>query len=143
MKIYFKNKILVIVIPFVFKIFKKIFGAPIKALAIFPFILVSSKNILNNEDYIRHESIHIYQCLETFLIGIYLIGGLQYLYAKIFLKKSNQQAYYYMAHEQEAHQNDRNINYLKERKFGSYYKYLLPKNKKKFVYENGERELFG
>lgn len=143
MKIYFKGKIPVIVSP-IFSIFcAKIFGAPIGAVAIFPFIIVRDNKILNNENYIRHESIHIYQCFETFLIGIYLIGGLQYLYAKIFLKKSNQQAYYYMAHEQEAHQNDINVNYLRERKFGSYYKYLLPKNKKKFVYENGERKMIG
>jgi hypothetical protein len=58
------------------------------------------------------------------------------------LRKNKWEAYYYMSHEQEAHQNDHNLNYLKNRKWLSYYKYLLPKNKKKMSYIDGKRIIF-
>ena len=142
MKITIKNKIPVILSPAVCKITAYFFGVPIGGVTLFPFIIVRDNKILNNADYIRHESIHIYQCLETFILGIYIIGGLQYLYARLALRKNKLEAYYYMSHEQEAHQNDHNLNYLKNRKWFSYYKYLLPKNKKKMSYIDGKRIIF-
>jgi len=44
-----------------------------------------------------------------------------------------------MSHEQEAHQNDENLQYLKTRRWFSYYKYLFPKNRKKMDLVQGKR----
>lgn len=128
--------------PFVCKITALFFGVPIGGVTLFPFIFVRDEKILNNNDYINHESIHIRQYLETLIFGLIIITIIQYAYARYIKKMSKWEAYYFLSGEQEAHQNDTNKNYLKERKFGSYYKYFLSKNKKRMVYENGKRIIF-
>ncbi|MBP9765997.1 MAG: hypothetical protein KBD12_02070 [Candidatus Pacebacteria bacterium] len=142
MKIIFKNNIPVIRSKKICKIIAFFFGVPIGGVMLFPFIVVRDEDILNNQDYIRHESIHIYQCIETLILGIYIIGALQYLYARFILKKNKIEAYYFMSHEQEAHQNDQNKEYLNKRKWLSYYKYLLPKNKRRMDYIDGKRTIY-
>ena len=139
MKLYIKNSTPVLLSKGVCIFLKKVFGFSIGAVALFPFIIVRDENILNSKEYINHESIHIKQYLETLIIGLIIIGLIQYFYALIILRKSRIQSYYYMSHEQEAHQNDTNLNYLKERKLFAYYKYLLSKNKKKFDLIDGKR----
>lgn len=135
-KIIFKNKILIIKSKFLCKKFGKFLtGESFGAITIFPFIIVKDNIILNDENYIRHESIHIYQYLETFIIGFWFIYLFEYLYAKFYLKKKGIDLYYYISLEQEAHQNDHDIDYLKKRKIFFSYKYLLDKNKKKISYD--------
>jgi hypothetical protein len=139
MNIVFKNKIPIIISFKTCLFFKKIFGFHVGAVTLFPFIVVRDREILEKKEYINHESIHIRQYLETLIIGIIVIGLIEYLYALFILKKTRTQAYYYMGHEQEAHQNDQNLNYLKTRKCFSYYKYLNPKNKIKMDLADGKR----
>jgi hypothetical protein len=139
MRILIKNKTPIIVSYTLCNLGKRLWGFSIGALAIFPFIIVRDEKILNTPEYINHESIHIRQYIETLLVGIIIIGALQYLYALLILRKSRTKAYYFMSHEQEAHQNDTNLNYLKERKLFSYYKYLLSKNKKEMDLVDGKR----
>lgn len=119
--------------------FKKLFGFPVGAVALFPFIIVRDTKILENREYINHESIHIRQYIETLVFGLIIISLFQYFYALLILRKSRIQAYYFMSHEQEAHQNDENPDYLKTRKWFTYYRYLLPKNKKQMNLVEGKR----
>jgi len=142
MKFAIRNNTPVIVSGTACKILKKLFGFSIGAVALFPFILVRDDEILNNREYINHESIHIRQYIETLIVGLLIIGFVQYLYALVMLRKSRIHAYYYMSHEQEAHQNDQNLLYLKQRKWFSYYKYLLPKNKKRMDLIDGKRVIY-
>lgn len=118
---------------------KVLVGKKVGAFTLFPFIIFRDRGVMENEDYIRHETIHLRQYVETLFIRILVIGYLQYLYARCILKKSKLQAYCYMSHEQEAHQNDRDQEYLKNRKWFTYYKYLNPKNKRKIDFVNEER----
>ncbi len=142
MSLRFKNGVPVIVSPRICAFAKKVLGFSIGAVAIFPFIIVRDETIYANEEYINHESIHLRQYLETAIVGLLIIAPFEYLYARFVLGRSRMQAYYYMAHEQEAHQNDTNLDYLKTRKWFSYYRYLLPKNKKKFDLIDGKRVIF-
>lgn len=142
MKFRTKNHIPIIISPLICKITAKIFGVPIGGVTLFPFIFVRDEKILNDENYINHESIHIYQYIETLIFGLMIITGIQYVYAIYIKKMPKWEAYYFLSGEQEAHQNDQNKNYLKNRKWFSYYKYLLPKNKKKMAYINGERIIY-
>lgn len=142
MKLVFRNNTPIIVSYTACTVFKKLFGFTIGAVALFPFILVRDNEILNSKEYINHESIHLKQYLETLIVGLLIIGAFQYLYALIILRKSRIQAYYYMSHEQEAHQNDQNLSYLKQRKLFSYYKYLLQKNKKPMDLIEGNRVIY-
>jgi hypothetical protein len=139
MKLVLKNHTSIIVSHTVCTLFKKLFGFPVGAVALFPFIIVRDQKILENREYINHETIHIRQYIETLIVGLIVISLLQYFYALLILRKSRTQAYYYMSHEQEAHQNDENLDYLKTRRWFSYYKYLLPKNKKQMDLVEGKR----
>jgi hypothetical protein len=116
-----------------------ILGQNAGAFAFFPFIVVRDTKILYNDEYIRHEKIHLIQYRESLFVGILLFGFLQYIYARVVLRKTKIQAYYYMSHEQEAHQNDTNPQYFKQRKLFSYYKYFLSKNKKQISLIDGKR----
>lgn len=142
MRFIIKNNTPIIISRGLCTFFKKVFGFPVGAVALFPFILVRDEHILESREYINHESIHLRQYIETLIIGLLIIGLIQYLYALCILRKTRIQAYYYMSHEQEAHQNDENLSYLKQRKWFSYYKYLLPKNKKRIDLIEGKRMIF-
>lgn len=121
---------------------KILLGQGAGALALFPFVIVRDTVILENDEYIRHESIHLRQYIETLIVGLVFIGLGQYLYARYILKKSKLQSYYFMSHEQEAHQNDQDPIYLETRKWFSFYKYLLPKNKKRMELVDGKRIIY-
>lgn len=142
MKIHFRNNTPVIVAPKFMKLMDTLFGFKVGAVAIFPFIVVQNYTILHNKDYINHESIHIRQYIETLIIGVWIISAFQYLYARIFLRKSGLHSYYYMSMEQEAHQNDTNHDYLKKRKWFTYYKYLNPKYRKRMDLVEGKRVIY-
>ena len=128
-----------IISPFLVRICSKIFGFSCGAFTIFPFIFVRDQEILNNKEYMNHERIHLWQYMETLVIGLIIIALCEYLYAKMFLKMKALDAYYFMSHEQEAHQNDTNMEYLKQRKIFSLFYYINPKNKKKFTLVDGKR----
>lgn len=130
---------MIIVSPFLVKICSKIFGFPCGAFTVFPFIFARDQEILNNKEYINHERIHLYQYIETLIIGLILIAVCEYMYARIFRKMKSLDAYYFMSHEQEAHQNDTNMDYLKQRKLFSLFYYINSKHKKKFTLVEGKR----
>ncbi len=130
---------MIIISRFLVRICSRVFGFSCGAFTVFPFIFVRDKEILNNKEYINHERIHLYQYMETLIVGLVIIALCEYIYARIFLKMKALDAYYFMSHEQEAHQNDTNIDYLKHRKIFSYFYYTNSKNKKKFTLIDGKR----
>jgi hypothetical protein len=82
------------------------------------------------------------QYLETLILPVLIVSIFENLYARVILKKSTLDAYYFMALEQEAHQNDEDVDYLKNRKWFSYYKFILRKNKVKITYVNKTRTVY-
>lgn len=71
----------------------------------------------------NHERIHTRQMLETLFIGFYLWYGIEYLIVRFFHKKQND-TYHDVSFEEEVHNNDANLNYLKERKWYAWFKYI-------------------
>lgn len=73
--------------------------------------------------YDNHEHIHLQQQKEMLLIFFYLWYGIEFLigYAKY---RSRMQAYRNISFEREAYANQGNANYLNERCFWSFIKYL-------------------
>lgn len=88
----------------------------IRALAFFPFIIISKETILDDE-LINHERIHLRQQLELLIIPFYI----WYLIAIW------RRGYYGISFEREAHLNDSNLEYLKKRRPYSFIKYILKK----------------
>jgi hypothetical protein len=92
------------------------------AIAIYPFILLKSKDLLSNGYIINHEKIHLRQQLELLVLPFYIVYFIEYLVGRI--KGMNHfEAYMNISFEKEAFANEKNLNYLKERKFFGFMKY--------------------
>ncbi len=83
----------------------------IYAITLWPFII--SKEEMS-EDVLRHETIHIAQQKELFVLLFYLLYGWDYLKGMI-KYKNKQKAYFQIRFEQEAYEFMYNEDYLKNR----------------------------
>ena len=72
---------------------------------------------------INHEKIHNAQMFEMLIVFFYLWYLIEYIIVRLFHRKQNQ-AYHDVSFEEEAHNNDRNLQYLLERKPYAWVKYL-------------------
>lgn len=95
----------------------------ILGIAIFPFIILKDKGLKNNHTLINHEKIHLRQQLEMGIILFYLWYLVEFLYWYIKLG-NGEMAYEKISFEQEAYCNENSSNYLKNRKFWEFLKYL-------------------
>ena len=81
------------------------------------------KGLKNNHTLINHEKIHLRQQLEMGIILFYLWYLAEFLYW--YIKLGNGEiAYEKISFEQEAYRNENSLNYLKNRKFWEFLKYL-------------------
>jgi len=93
----------------------------IYAITLWPFII--SKEEMS-EDVLRHETIHIAQQKELFVLLFYLLYGWDYL--KGMLKyKDKETAYFKIRFEQEAYEYMYNEDYLENRKLYNWRKYKV------------------
>lgn len=103
-----------------------------KGAALFPFLFVLNKSYIQPW-LISHELIHFRQQFETLFIGLPILSFFERLYARFALKLSKEERYLYAAAEQEAYLNMHNPDYLKNRSFGSIFRYVSHKRKFKLV----------
>ena len=87
------------------------------------FGVIFTRNEILSERTLRHEAIHTAQMRETLFIPFYLWYGLEWLF-RLVQYRNRMQAYRNISFEREAFANDRNENYLNERRFFSFLKYL-------------------
>lgn len=95
------------------KFFEFILGMNIRAITIFPFIILRSDA---NPDaiFINHERIHLRQQLEMLIIPFYIW----------YLLEDFAAGYFENVFEKEAFDNENNLDYLKSRKLFSFTKYI-------------------
>lgn len=94
-----------------------------RAITLYPFIFVRNDSDKFDKVLINHETIHIKQQKELFVIPFYLWYILEWL-IKVFIYKSFNNAYLNICFEREAYSNEKNIDYLKTRKRFSFFNYL-------------------
>lgn len=82
------------------------------AITLYPFII--SKEKLDVTVY-NHEKIHLVQQRELWLIGFYVLYVWYWLKARL-EGLNGRKAYYAIPFEREAYENDKDLNYLKDRK---------------------------
>lgn len=92
---------------------EKISGLSIGAIAIFPFIIVPSRDHLD-ASLINHERIHLRQQLELLILPFYI------WYVIAFFRKG----YRKVSFEQEAFAHEKDLDYLSQRKAYSFRHYL-------------------
>jgi hypothetical protein len=107
---------IVLVAPFLMK-------KNIQGLAIFPFLLLRNRNLLQSQKLIQHEKIHFKQQLELLWVFFFLWYIIEFTYRWIQLQ-SWEKAYKNVSFEKEAYANEHQTNYLQTRKTWSFWKYL-------------------
>ncbi len=130
MRILFRRGYVLIISSKLVSIISYLIGFKNSAMAftIFPAIILRNLDHPMTGQWINHERIHMRQMIESFgLFWIY--SQFEYLYARIFLKYSNMEAYKYECIKQEAYLNQSNLNYLKKRSLFSTFKNIKCKIK--------------
>lgn len=92
------------------------------AITLWPFgIFLLKDKYLDNPVMLNHEKIHWKQSLELLGIFFYLIYFLEWL---IKLFKYGKDSYYNISFEREANAHEKDLEYLKNRKLYSWFKYI-------------------
>lgn len=94
-----------------------------RGITLFPFIIVSSRDLKQNEVMINHEKIHIRQQLELLVLPFFVWYGMEFLMRWIKGKDKNA-AYRNISFEREAYSNEKDLGYLKRRPFWGFLKFI-------------------
>ena len=100
-----------------------LFAKNFRGLAIYPFIFLRDKALKENLKVINHERIHLRQQIEMLWVMFFLWYGIEFLIRWIQFKNPLV-AYFNISFEKEAYTNEVDMDYLKNRKFWSFTKYL-------------------
>jgi hypothetical protein len=95
----------------------------INGIALFPIILLKKKEYLKDKSLVNHEKIHLRQQLEMLIIFFYLWYVIEYYYWW-FRLKNKYLAYKRISFEREAYQHESDLDYLKNKKLWSFWKYV-------------------
>ena len=93
-----------------------------KLMAVWPFIFARKNANIKDVD-LNHEKIHFKQQGEMLLILFYAWYGVEWL-IKAIKYKSFDKAYENISFEREAYTNEKNLEYLNNRKWYSWFKYI-------------------
>lgn len=97
------------------------------AIALFPFILLREKSLVENKALLNHERIHLRQQAELLVLPFYIWYVAEYL-VRLALYKDHSKAYRNICFEREAYRHETNNNYLQERKVWSFINFLSVDN---------------
>jgi hypothetical protein len=89
----------------------------------FPFVFLKSKDLKANKVLINHEKIHLKQQLEMLLLPFYILYITEFI-IRLFQYKSWNKAYRNISFEREAYINETRLDYIKQRPFWGFLKYL-------------------
>jgi len=93
----------------------------VDGMALFPFIL--SRRSSPGKVFLNHECIHLRQQLELGVLLFYFWYIVEYL-VQLAVRRDHLAAYYNISFEREAYRNERNTEYLTNRKFWSFMRYI-------------------
>jgi hypothetical protein len=72
---------------------------------------------------LNHEKIHIKQQLELLVVFFFIWYGIEFL-IRLVQYKNRREAYYNISFEREAYTKEKDLDYLKQRSFWSFLKYV-------------------
>lgn len=104
-------------------VFSGLLAKNVRGMAIYPFIFLKDKSLKENPVIINHEKIHLRQQLEMLVLPFYIWYLLEFLIRLIQYKNANA-AYLNICFEKEAYANEGDSDYLKNRKFWAFLKFL-------------------
>lgn len=92
-------------------------------MALFPFILLKELRYVSNAVMLQHEKIHLRQQLEMLILPFFIWYGIEY-FIRILQYKDKHLAYRNISFEREAYANESQKDFLQNRKFWNFIKYL-------------------
>ena len=104
-------------------VFKHFFYKNYVGLSLWPFIFLKHNGLREDLVLINHERIHLRQQQELLIVFFYLFYITEWLFRTIAYLDSYK-AYQNISFEREAYENEKNLNYISERKAFSFIKYL-------------------
>jgi hypothetical protein len=107
----------------IFVVFKYLTPKGFRGITFFPFVFLSDKKDKLNPVFVNHEKIHIRQQMELLVIPFFIWYGFEFL-VRFIQFKNRREAYYNISFEKEAYQKEKDLYYLKQRSFWSFFKYL-------------------
>ena len=93
-----------------------------QGMALWPFVIVREKSLLNDEVLINHERIHLRQQLEMGIVFFFLWYVVEFVLRWI-RTGNRRKAYRNISFEQEAFKYEKSLHYLKQRPIWSFLKY--------------------
>lgn len=104
-------------------VFKYLTPRGFRGLTFYPFVFLADKDDKLNKVFINHEKIHIRQQIELLILPFYLWYFTEYLF-RLIQYKDRKEAYFNISFEREAYKNEKDLNYLKQRSFWRFLKYV-------------------
>jgi len=92
-------------------------------LAIFPFVFLKAKYLMNDKILINHEKIHLRQQIELLVIPFYIFYFIEFV-LRLIQFKNWKSAYRNISFEREAYRNENDLDYLKSRSYFQFIVYL-------------------
>ena len=91
--------------------------------SLWPFVILKNKSFKNDMVFLNHEKIHLKQQAEMLLVFFYLWYAIEFV-IRLLHYKNRFLAYRNISFEKEAYENELDINYIRSRRFWSFWKYL-------------------
>ncbi len=93
------------------------------AITIFPFVFLLKKAYKQDKILLNHENIHIVQAMEMLVFPFYVWYVVEF-FLRFCYYGNFRTAYLNICFEREAYRNERDLSYLKTRRFWSFWRYL-------------------
>ena len=94
-----------------------------RGLALFPFVFVKYSLDKENPVFVNHERIHLRQQLELLIVPFFVLYFLEFL-VRLIQYGNRDLAYRNISFEREAYANEKDLDYLKQRSFWNFLKYV-------------------
>ncbi|MDX1904039.1 MAG: hypothetical protein SFU27_07770 [Thermonemataceae bacterium] len=95
----------------------------IAGITLYPFILLKHRHYKDDKYLMNHEEIHLQQQLEMLVLPFYIFYLLNYVF-NLIKYKNHEQAYLNICFEREAYKHEKDLLYLKKRRFFASLKFL-------------------
>ncbi len=92
-------------------------------MTIWPFVILQHANLKNESIFINHERIHLKQQIEMLVVFFYFWYAIEFL-IRLVQYRNRHLAYRNISFEREAYQNEKNLDFLKQRRFFNFLKYI-------------------
>lgn len=92
-------------------------------MAMYPFILINRRDLGTDAVLLNHEKIHLRQQIELLVLPFYIWYLLEYV-VRLWQYRNHRRAYLNISFEHETYFNERDLNYLRQRRFWKFRFYL-------------------